>query len=117
MTLRFLGIDPDTNGINCPAVFTDDATGDLIFQGWTVSDPETGEQVRWLPRHQVPGLLVPLCDFWVLDDRLVRFGYFAGDGEFLDDAVTDDPEIARTCADAFERVWERAIPHADYRPV
>jgi hypothetical protein len=41
MALRFLGIDPDTNGINCPAVFLDDATGDLIFQGWTVTDPET----------------------------------------------------------------------------
>jgi hypothetical protein len=41
MALRFLGIDPDTNGINCPAVFMDDTTGDLIFQGWTVTDSET----------------------------------------------------------------------------
>jgi hypothetical protein len=41
MALRFLGIDPDTNGVNCPAVFMDEETGDLIFQGWTVTDPET----------------------------------------------------------------------------
>ena len=75
-----------------------------------------GEQVRWLPRHRAPGLLVPLCDFWVLDGRLVRFGFFAGDGEFLGDDLADDPEIARTCADAFERVWERAVPHAGYQP-
>ena len=43
-----------------------------------------GEQVRWLPRRQAPDLRVPLNDYWVLDNRLVRFGYFAGDGTFLD---------------------------------
>ena len=40
MTLVFAGIDPDTGGDNCPAVFIDDETGDLIFQGWTVTDPK-----------------------------------------------------------------------------
>ena len=40
MALVFAGIDPDTGGDNCPAVFVDDETGDLIFQGWTVSDPK-----------------------------------------------------------------------------
>jgi hypothetical protein len=39
-----------------------------------------GEQVRWLPRHATPGLLAPLADFWLFDDRLVRFGFFAGTG-------------------------------------
>ena len=38
MALVFVGIDPDTGGDNCPAVFTDDETGDLIIQGWTVTD-------------------------------------------------------------------------------
>ena len=41
----------------------------------------------------------------------------AGNGEFLGDEITDDPEIARTCAVAFERVWECAVPHASYKPV
>jgi hypothetical protein len=41
MALRFLAIDPDTNGENCPALFLEDETGDLLFQGWTVTDPET----------------------------------------------------------------------------
>jgi hypothetical protein len=41
MALRFLAIDPETNSVNCPAVFMDEETGDLIFQGWTVTDPET----------------------------------------------------------------------------
>jgi hypothetical protein len=52
----------------------------------------------------------------VFDDRLVRFGYFAGDGTYLDDELAGDPETVRECAEAFERVWERAVPHADYRP-
>jgi hypothetical protein len=40
MPLRFIAIDPDTNGVNCPAVFLDEETGDMIFQGWTVDDPK-----------------------------------------------------------------------------
>ena len=75
-----------------------------------------GEDVRWLPRRLAPGLCVPLADFWVLDGRVVRFGYFSGNGDFLGDEVTDDPVIAATCSEAFEAVWERAIPHAGYRP-
>lgn len=39
MSLRFLAIDPDTNGENCPALFVEQETGDLLFQGWTVTDP------------------------------------------------------------------------------
>jgi len=40
MALVFAGIDPGTDGDNCPAVFVNDETGDLIFQGWTVTDPK-----------------------------------------------------------------------------
>ena len=75
-----------------------------------------GEEVRWLSRRQAQALCVPVNDYWVLDGRVVRFGYFAGDGEFLEHELTDDPAIARTCIDAFEAVWARAVPHADYRP-
>jgi hypothetical protein len=41
MALRFLAIDPATNGENCPALFLEEETGDLLFQGWTVTDPKT----------------------------------------------------------------------------
>jgi hypothetical protein len=75
-----------------------------------------GEEVRWLPRRSAPGLCVPLNDFWILDGRLVRFGYFSGNGDFLGHELTDDPISVGACAEAFEAVWERAIPHADYRP-
>ncbi|MEE2041322.1 hypothetical protein Q8791_29265 [Nocardiopsis sp. CT-R113] len=41
MRLRLVAIDPGTDGDHCPAVFTDEGSGDLILQGWTVTDPET----------------------------------------------------------------------------
>jgi hypothetical protein len=82
----------------------------------TAFNISAGEQVRWLPRHSAPGLLVPLCDFWVFDDRLVRFGLFAGDGGFVRHELTDDPGVVKACTAAFEQVWERAVPHGQYRP-
>ncbi|WP_300613985.1 hypothetical protein [Trebonia sp.] len=41
MALRFVGIDPDTGGDNCPAVFIDEETGDFLLQGWMVTNPDT----------------------------------------------------------------------------
>lgn len=75
-----------------------------------------GEQVRWLPRRRASDLALPGNDFWVFDDRLVRFGYFAGDGTRLGHEMTDEPAVVKLCAAAFEAVWERAIDHQDYRP-
>jgi hypothetical protein len=75
-----------------------------------------GEQVRWLPRRRASDLALPGNDFWVFDDRLVRFGYFAGDGTRLGHEVTAEPAVVKLCAAAFEAVWERAIDHKDYRP-
>jgi hypothetical protein len=37
MGLRFIGIDPATNGGNCPSVWVDEETGDFLFQGWEIS--------------------------------------------------------------------------------
>ena len=75
-----------------------------------------GEQVRWLPRRRAVDLCLPVNDYWVFDGRLVRFHYFSGDGEIVEDELSDDPSIVRLCARAFEAVWERAIPHDLYRP-
>ncbi|MQA83000.1 MAG: hypothetical protein GEV10_31870 [Streptosporangiales bacterium] len=75
-----------------------------------------GEEVRWLPRRQASDLALPGNDCWVFDDRLVRFGHFAGDGTFLENELADDPSVVKLCASAFEAVWERATPHEDYRP-
>jgi hypothetical protein len=45
MALRFLAIDPETDTDHCPAVFVEEESGDLLFQGWTVTDPETLAEV------------------------------------------------------------------------
>lgn len=45
MALRFVGIDPNTNGGNCPSVWVDEASGDLLFQGWEVTDDATLSEV------------------------------------------------------------------------
>jgi hypothetical protein len=75
-----------------------------------------GEQVRWLPRRRASDLCLPGNDYWLFDDRLVRFHHFSGDGEIIEDELSDDPSIIRLCARAFEAAWERAVPHAEYRP-
>lgn len=75
-----------------------------------------GEEVRWLPRRHASELCLPGNDFWLFDDHLIRFHYFSGAGDIVEDELVSDPAVIRTCADAFETVWERAISHADYRP-
>jgi hypothetical protein len=81
----------------------------------TVVNLAIGELVRWLPRERALDLTVPLNDFWVFDDATVRFGIFAGDGALVRHELTTDPAVAKTCADAFDAVWERATPHEDFR--
>lgn len=41
MARRFIAIDPGTDTEHCPAVFIEEETGDLLFQGWTVTDAAT----------------------------------------------------------------------------
>lgn len=74
-----------------------------------------GEQVRWLPRRLASTLALPGNPYWVFDDRLVRFSLFAGDGEARGHQYGDDPGLIAACAAAFDAVWERAIPHEDYK--
>jgi hypothetical protein len=77
---------------------------------------EAGEDVRWLPRRQAFDLMLPGGDFVMFDQRLVRFGFQGGDGGNTGEhQFTSDPRVAAQCVAAFEMVWDRAIPHADYR--
>jgi hypothetical protein len=45
MALKFIAIDPNTDQDHCPAVFVEGETGDLLFQGWTVTSPATLAEV------------------------------------------------------------------------
>lgn len=73
-----------------------------------------GEQVRWLPRHYASDIALPGNDFWLFDNRLVRFGFFSGDGALVGHALNEDPATVKLCASAFDAVWERATAHEQY---
>jgi len=75
-----------------------------------------GELVRWLPRQQASGLTVPPTDFWVFDEEIVIWNHFDGNGSWVGEERADDPELAKLCAASFDAVWDRAIPHQEYRP-
>ncbi|MFI6276865.1 DUF6879 family protein [Streptomyces sp. NPDC050988] len=81
----------------------------------THANVTAGEQVRWLPRRQATGLALPGNDFWAFDETLLRVHHFSGDGAVVEDEITDDPALVKHCVTAFESVWERAVPHADYQ--
>ncbi|MFI6350486.1 DUF6879 family protein [Streptomyces sp. NPDC050560] len=82
----------------------------------TVVNVAAGEQVRWLPRQHAVDLLVPGADLWIFDGARVLFNHFTGDGNWADPdmELRTEPSIAKQCADAFESIWDRAIPHEQY---
>jgi len=75
MGLRFIGIDPETNGGNCPSVWVDDETGDFLFQGWEVADDATLAEVS--SKSPIAG-----------DERVVRLP--ARMRELIQDACRED---------------------------
>jgi hypothetical protein len=72
---------------------------------------DAGEEVRWLPRSKASGLALPGNDFWLIDDKAVRFNLFTGEGGVADPQYTEDEGIILLCRTSFEQVWNLAIPH------
>ncbi|MFD3947812.1 DUF6879 family protein [Streptomyces sp. NPDC058579] len=83
----------------------------------TVVNVAAGEEVRWLPRPQAADLLLPGADLWIFDDEQVLFNHFTGVGGWADPPLElrTDPQLVKACVDAFSAVWERALPHAQYK--
>ncbi|MEV4434474.1 DUF6879 family protein [Streptomyces sp. NPDC049585] len=80
---------------------------------------EAGEDIRWLPRHQVPDPLVfPVSgnDWWLYDDRLLAVGHFSEDGRVLGSELIDDPATVAECVKVRDTLWSVAIPHGEYKP-
>ncbi|MEV7275506.1 DUF6879 family protein [Streptomyces sp. NPDC093111] len=78
-----------------------------------------GEDIRWLPRRQATDIAFPGNDFWVFDNETVLVLHFDGNGESTPEGwmeLTQDPVVHKLCTGAFEAVWDRATPHAEYRP-
>ncbi|WP_327069665.1 hypothetical protein OG500_28300 [Kitasatospora sp. NBC_01250] len=73
-----------------------------------------GEQVRWLPRRLSSDIALPGNDLWLIDDRLIMFHWFTGDGDWAGHEFNEDPATVKMVTDAFEAVWARAIPHDQY---
>ncbi|RLU92085.1 hypothetical protein CTZ27_19675 [Streptomyces griseocarneus] len=76
---------------------------------------QAGEESRWLPRRSASDIALPGNDFWLIDDKAVRFNLFSGDGAGLEGQYTEDSAVVRLCATAFEAVWSRAIPHEEFK--
>ncbi|MFF4244272.1 DUF6879 family protein [Streptomyces sp. NPDC001822] len=74
-----------------------------------------GEDCRWLPRREALGIPLPAADFWLIDERVVRFNHFSGMGEPVDPEMSEDPAVASLCASAFAAVWGRATPHGEFQ--
>ncbi|WP_327365806.1 DUF6879 family protein [Streptomyces sp. NBC_01217] len=74
-----------------------------------------GEDVRWLPRRLTSDLLLPGNDLWIFDGVLARVHIFAGDGSHVRDELEDRPEVLKRHTEAFEELWARAIPHAEFQ--
>ncbi|MET8539939.1 DUF6879 family protein [Kitasatospora sp. NPDC004799] len=73
-----------------------------------------GEKVRWLPRRLASDIPLPGNDLWLIDDRLVLFHWFTGDGDWAGHEYTEDPAVVTMVSHAFETVWKRGIPHDRY---
>jgi len=80
----------------------------------TAVNVAAGEEVRWLPRRRASDLALPGNDFWLFDGELVNWNHFSGDGASVGSEITEVPAAAKLCSDAFEAVWDRAIPHDQY---
>lgn len=80
----------------------------------TVVNVQAGEDVRWLPRRQSSDIALPSNDFWLFDDRVIRWGYFSSNGAMVGHEISDEPAAVKLCSEAFGAVWSRAIPHAQY---
>jgi hypothetical protein len=75
-----------------------------------------GEEVRWLPRRLATNLALPGNDFWLFDGKTLLVNHFSGNSDWIGMEIDSDPVAVKLCAEAFEAVWSRAVPHEDYTP-
>ncbi|MFI6816108.1 DUF6879 family protein [Nonomuraea sp. NPDC050328] len=85
--------------------------------GCTVPNVRAGEEVRWLSRRNATSLPLPANDFWLFDGQLLLVHHFSGAGDKVDTEIVDTDSVITFYRDAFEAVWQRAVPHQDYRLV
>lgn len=96
MALVLLAIDPNTGGDHCPAVFVEEETGDLLCQGWTVTDVRTladvGRQSPIADNESVVRLPARM--------RAIMLEAFNGHGSTVQRADRSDEDLGRSPGDA-----------------
>ena len=61
--------------------------------------------------------MLPGADCWVFGHRVVRWNFQHGDGTNPRHCTfSSDPRTIRDIVSSFELAWNRAIPHAEYKP-
>ncbi|AYD81631.1 hypothetical protein SEA_KROMP_30 [Streptomyces phage Kromp] len=85
----------------------------FLYDG-TFTNVAAGENIRWLPRRRASDIALPGNDFWLIDNRVIRWNHFTGDGASAGGEISEDPAAAKLCATAFDDVWSRATPHDQY---
>ena len=63
------------------------------------------------PGHGWFRLALPGNDFWLFDDHVIRWGYFSGNGASAGHEISYESTAVTLCANAFDAVWARGIPH------
>lgn len=86
------------------------------YQRWgfavTAHNIDAGEDIRYLPRHLAGD--VPPDDWWLFDGEIVAYNLVDENGRSVGAAITIDPHIAAYCRTVKQRLWDLAIPYADY---
>jgi hypothetical protein len=80
---------------------------------------QAGEDIRWLPRHELPqDIIFPVGgnDWWLFDDRLLAVGHFHPDGRVKGSELISDQATVSECARVRDLLWSIAIPHSKYEP-
>ncbi|GAB2652683.1 DUF6879 family protein [Nocardia goodfellowii] len=106
------------------------STGRAVRRARVVTEPHTaytrwglvvanqniavGEEIRYLPRHLIDPAALSTDDFWLVDDRLLAFTVFEPSGRYVGWGISHDPVIVDHARAVWNRVWDKAIPHADY---
>ena len=89
----------------------------MHWHRWTsrITRPASrSRDIRYLPRHRIAPAELSTDDFWLFDDEFVAFTVFEPSGQFVGGALTHDPVIVNHCRAVWNRVWDRAVPHAEY---
>lgn len=91
------------------------------YQRWSysIAQPmvDAGEDIRWVPRKLVSSIAIPGNDFYLIDNLLVVFLTYTGNGLDAGKFTSSDPADIQVCRSSFDAVWKLSVPHREYRPL